>query len=175
MLVWTKKPMAVKFRSQHKHRKPRRQPPKMMPPQRACRRSKTKELGWECRRHVGSMSSTRVRMHNMPKTSKYIRSLVYNKIRALSEIFLLTTTTHNNQQSHTALPSTSFSPLSPWLGQWHHQLMVPPLHRLAQGAHRQVRQRRCWFPCLGCQREPYQKKRGRRGLVLRWLPSSGKK
>ena len=81
MLVWAKKPMAVKFRSQHKHRKPRRQAPKMMPPQRACRRSKTKELGWECRGHVGSMSSTRVRMHNLPKTSKYIRSLVYNKIR----------------------------------------------------------------------------------------------
>ena len=30
--------------------------------------------------------------------------------------------------SHAALPSTGFSPLPPWLGQRHHQLMVPPLH-----------------------------------------------
>ena len=30
--------------------------------------------------------------------------------------------------SHAALPSTSFSPLSPWLGQRHNQLMVPPLY-----------------------------------------------
>ena len=29
--------------------------------------------------------------------------------------------------SHAALPSTSFSSLPPWLGQRHHQLMVPPL------------------------------------------------
>ena len=30
--------------------------------------------------------------------------------------------------SHATLPFTSFSPLPPWLGQRHHQLMVPPLH-----------------------------------------------
>ena len=29
--------------------------------------------------------------------------------------------------SHTTLPSTGFSPLSPWVGQRHHQIMVPPL------------------------------------------------
>jgi hypothetical protein len=29
--------------------------------------------------------------------------------------------------SHAALPSTGFSSLLPWLGQRHHQLMVPPL------------------------------------------------
>ena len=45
-------------------------------------------------------------------------------IGALSEILLLTTTIHNNQQSHTTLSSTGFSPIPPWLGQWHHQLMV---------------------------------------------------
>ena len=30
--------------------------------------------------------------------------------------------------SHDDLPTTGFSPLLPWLGQRHHQLMVPPLH-----------------------------------------------
>jgi len=29
--------------------------------------------------------------------------------------------------SHAALPSTGFSPLPPWIGQRHHQVMVPPL------------------------------------------------
>jgi hypothetical protein len=29
--------------------------------------------------------------------------------------------------SHAALPSTGFSPLPPWLGQRHHQLMLPLL------------------------------------------------
>ena len=28
---------------------------------------------------------------------------------------------------HAALPSTAFSPLPPWVGQRHHQLMAPPL------------------------------------------------
>jgi hypothetical protein len=29
--------------------------------------------------------------------------------------------------SHAALPSTGFRPLPPWVGQRHHQIMVPPL------------------------------------------------
>jgi hypothetical protein len=29
--------------------------------------------------------------------------------------------------SHAAIPSTGFNPLPPWVGQRHHQLMVPPL------------------------------------------------
>ena len=102
-------------------------------------------------------------MYAQPAKNLSIRSLVYNTIGALSKIFLLTTTTHNNQQSHAALSSTGFSPLPPWLGRRHHQLMVPPLHWLAQGARRRVRQRRCWFPCLGSQREPYQKIDGKAG------------
>jgi hypothetical protein len=61
----------------------------------------------------------------------YIRSLVYNMIEQWQQQH---TTTN---MSRAALPSTSFSPLPPWFGQRHRQLMVPPLHigyRLAQGA-----------------------------------------
>ena len=47
-------------------------------------------------------------MYTQPAKNLYIRSLVYNTIEQL------TTTTHNNQHE-------------PWLGQRHHQLMVPPL------------------------------------------------
>ena len=52
----------------------------------------------------------------------YIHSLDYNTIEQWQQQH---TTTN---MSHAALPSTGFSPLHPWLGQRHRQLMVPPLH-----------------------------------------------
>jgi hypothetical protein len=90
--------------------------------------------------------------YTKPAKNLYIRSLVYNTIEKL------TTTTHNNQHEPRR-PTLHRLELSPSMV----RPATPPIHgaaasyRLAQGTRRQVRQRRCWFPCLGRQREPYQK------------------
>jgi len=77
--------------------------------------------------------------------------------------------------SHDSLPSTGFSPLPPWLGQQHHQLMVLPLHiglrkARADGLGSAAVGSLVW----GANASPIKKERGRRGLFLRWLPLSGK-
>jgi hypothetical protein len=70
--------------------------------------------------------------------------------------------------SHTALPSTGFRPLPPWVGQCHYQIMVPPLPIIglvgaAVGS-------LVW----GANASPIKKERGRQGLGLRWSLLSGK-
>jgi hypothetical protein len=70
--------------------------------------------------------------------------------------------------SHATLLSIDFSSLPPWLGQRHHQLMVPPLpiglrKARAIGLGSAAVGSLVW----GANASPIKKQRGRRGLVLR--------
>ncbi len=50
------------------------------------------------------------------------------KVRVLYRKPQPNTTTHNNQHElPLSYPPAALSSLSPWVEQWHHQIMVPPL------------------------------------------------
>jgi hypothetical protein len=77
--------------------------------------------------------------------------------------------------SHATLLSIDFSSLPPWLGQRHHQLMVPPLPIGLRKAHAiGLGSAAVGSLVWGANASPIKKQRGRRGLVLRWLPLCGK-
>jgi hypothetical protein len=73
--------------------------------------------------------------------------------------------------SHTALSSTGFSPLPLWVGQRHHQIMVPPLP-IGLGKARFIGLGRAAVGSLvwGANASLIKKLRGRRSLGLRWPP-----
>jgi len=126
-------------------------------------------LGWQCRQHVSDMSARQSNVGTWADTALSCRHKT-DPVTAFSCCFffkyqrqvqhmhnLPKITTHNNQHEPRR-PTLHRLETSPSMG----RPAAPPNHgaaasyRLARGERSQVMQSRCWFPCLGRQRKPYQ-------------------